>query len=204
MGRDGFVEKVDVSRETVARLEIYLDLLVRWQHAINLVGRTTLSDPWRRHFLDSAQLLAYLPPVTRSVVDLGSGAGFPGMVLAILGVRGVHLIEADRRKTTFLQEVARATETSVAIHAARIEDVPAWPADVVTARALAPLPRLLGLAEPFIGPETVCLFQKGESSASELTQAAQSWHMSTTTFTSLSDPSGVVLKLEEVGRASRR
>ncbi len=121
LGRAGFAAAIDVSRETLERLTLYLELLGRWQRAINLVGPATLADPWRRHVLDSAQLLAHLPAPAGPLVDLGSGAGFPGMVLALLGVPGVALIEADRRKAEFLRQVARATGAEVAVHAERIE-----------------------------------------------------------------------------------
>ena len=195
---------MDVSRETLQRLTIYLDLLRRWQPAINLVGPNTLADPWRRHVLDSAQLSAHLPPETTNLVDLGSGAGFPGMVLALLGVRGVHLIEADRRKATFLREAARATGAAATIHAGRIEQIRGWPADVVTARAVAPLPRLLELADRFLVSDSVCLFLKGKSVERELTSARVSWHMESETFPSLSEPLGTVLKLRGIRRARDR
>jgi len=201
---DALARELDVSRETLDRLSTYIELLRRWQRAVNLVGPSTLSDPWRRHVLDSAQLLAHLPAPMGTLVDLGSGAGFPGMVLAVLGVPGVQLIEADRRKAAFLAEVARATATDVVVHAARIEAMRGFAADVVTARGLAPLPRLLGLAEPFVGPASVCLFLKGGSAASELTRAARSWHMDAKTWPSRSDARGVVLQLKEIRRAPRR
>ncbi len=144
---------LDVSRETMARLERYAVLLEKWSRAINLVSKTSLPDVWRRHMLDSAQLLTLLPPPPegrpRVLIDLGSGAGFPGLVLAILGVGEVNLVEADAKKATFLRQVAQITNTTVKIHNMRIEDLPAIPADILTARALAPLPRLLELAEPF-------------------------------------------------------
>ena len=167
LSREAFGDQHGVSRETVARLTVYLDLLRRWQRSINLVGPATLADPWRRHFLDSAQLTAYVPPAATSLVDLGSGAGFPGMVLALLGVSGVHLIESDRRKAQFLREVARATGTPVSVHAQRIEQMPGWPADVITARALAPLPHLHGLAERFLASDSVGLFLKGEQGSDD-------------------------------------
>src|SRR5687767_1366639 len=128
-----------LTRETLNRLAVHLDLLRRWQRAINLVGRSTLADPWRRHVLDSAQLYPHLAGQAGPVVDLGSGAGFPGLVLAILGAPDVHLIESDQRKAQFLREAARVTGTPVMVHARRIEDVAPFPASVVTARALAPL-----------------------------------------------------------------
>jgi len=189
-----------VSRETLARLEAYAELLRRWSARINLVGANTLQDLWRRHFLDSAQLLTDVPRRTQSLVDLGSGAGFPGLVLAILGVCGVELIEADARKCAFLREAARLTAAPVVIRNARIEAVPPHIVDVVTARGCAPLDRLLPLAEPFIGPDTVCLFLKGEQAAQELTAASQAWTMDATCHDSRSDPRGVILCLRRVGR----
>jgi 16S rRNA (guanine527-N7)-methyltransferase len=201
LSREALGDLLGVSRETLERLTVHLELLRRWQPAINLVGPATLADPWRRHFLDCAQLAAHVPGAARSCVDVGSGAGFPGMVLALLGVPGVHLIESDRRKAQFLREVARATAAPVAVHAERIENLPPWPADVVTARAVASLPRLLPLVEPFVLADTVCLFLKGGSVAHELTEARISWHMVTERLPSLSHPSGVVLKLRGVCRA---
>jgi 16S rRNA (guanine527-N7)-methyltransferase len=202
LSREAFAASLGVSRETLDRLTIYLDLLRRWQRAINLVGPATLADPWRRHMLDSAQLLAHLPPDTASVVDLGSGAGFPGMVLALAGVPGVALIESDRRKAQFLREVARATDTEVTVRAERIEQLAGWRADVVTARALAPLPHLLALAERFLAADSICLFLKGRNAERELTQALKSWHMVPEMFSSLSAPAGSVLKLRGVGRCA--
>jgi 16S rRNA (guanine527-N7)-methyltransferase len=201
---EAFGEQLNVSRETLDRLSIYLELLRRWQRAVNLVGSGTLADPWRRHFLDCAQLAARVPAGAASVADLGSGAGFPGMVLAILGVRGVGLIEADRRKAQFLRAVARATDASVEVHAERIERMPGWPADVITARALAPLPRLVVLAERFMTSDSVCLFLKGRSGARELTEARVSWHMEAEMFPSLSEPTGMVLQLRGIRRARHR
>jgi 16S rRNA (guanine527-N7)-methyltransferase len=201
---EAFGEQLNVSRETLDRLSIYLELLRRWQRAVNLVGSGTLADPWRRHFLDCAQLVARVPAGAASVADLGSGAGFPGMVLAILGVRGVGLIEADRRKAQFLRAVARATDASVEVHAERIEGMAGWPADVITARALAPVPRLLVLAERFMTSDSVCLFLKGRSVARELTEARVSWHMEAEMFPSLSEPTGMVLQLRGIRRARHR
>jgi 16S rRNA (guanine527-N7)-methyltransferase len=196
----GFAAQTGVSRETVARLEAYAGLLKRWSGRINLVSRNTLGDPWRRHFLDSAQLLPLIPENTRNLVDLGSGAGFPGLVLAILGVPGVELIESDQRKGVFLREAARIAGAPVKIIDSRIETVKPHPADVVTARACAPLDKLLPLAQRFIGPKTVCLFLKGENVEEELTTAYRSWKMNAARLPSRADPRGVVLQLEQVTR----
>lgn len=203
LGAAGFAECFPVSRETSARLAAYLELLARWSARINLVGRDTLADPWRRHILDSAQLAPLVPSGTRSLVDLGSGAGFPGLVLAILGVPGVELVEADSRKAAFLTEAARITGTRVAIRPARIETLPAHARDVVTARGLAPLDRLLALAHPFLGADSLCLFLKGERAAEELTLARKAWTICARSIESRSDPRGVVLQLRGVVRAPR-
>ena len=196
----GFAEQSGVSRETLARLEAYAGLLVGWSARINLVGAATLGDLWRRHFLDSIQLMAHLPPGTRSLVDLGSGAGFPGLVLAIAGVLGVELVEADARKCAFLREAARLADATVIIHNVRIEAAVPHVVDVVTARGCAPLDRLLILAEPFIGPKTLCLFPKGERAQEELTAANQAWTMDVTCHDSCTDPRGVILCLRRVAR----
>ncbi len=191
-----FADILNVSRETLQRLQGYVDLLGRWNRRINLVSAESLKDVWRRHILDSAQLIRHIDPGARVLVDLGSGAGLPGLILAILGVPEVHLIEADQRKAAFLREAARVTNTSVTIHAARIDSVPAFPADVVTARALAPLSELLAWSALFVGETTVCLFLKGQGLRDELTAAQQKWIMRTQILASLADPTGHILRVE--------
>jgi 16S rRNA (guanine527-N7)-methyltransferase len=196
----GFAELIPVSRETLARLEAYAALLIRWSARINLVGRDTLADLWRRHMLDSAQLLPLIPEGAQGLIDLGSGAGFPGLVLAILGTRDVELVEADSRKAAFLREAARITEANPTIRPCRIAAVPPHPVDVVSARALAPLDRLLDLSWPFIGPATICLFPKGENVGQELTLARKGWTMTVSMHHSIADPRGVVLRLDGIVR----
>jgi 16S rRNA (guanine527-N7)-methyltransferase len=196
----GFAALTGVSRETLARLEAYAALLAQWNERINLVSRDSLRDPWRRHFLDSAQLSPYVPASTRSLVDLGSGAGFPGLVLAILGIHGVELIESDARKCAFLREAARIADAPVTIRHAPIEALPPQEVDFVTARACAPLDRLLVMAQRFIAPHTVCLFLKGEHAGEELTAACRGWTMRAACHPSRADPRGVILKLEQVAR----
>ena len=200
----GFAEIIPVSRETLARFEAYAELLTRWSARINLVGRDTIADLWRRHILDSAQLRPFIADTAKSVIDLGSGAGFPGLVLAILGAPGVELVEADSRKCAFLREAARITETDASIRPCRIEAMPRHPVDIVTARACAPLDRLLGLAEPFLGAGSECLFLKGERIEQELTIAREGWTMTVSASQSRSDPRGVVLSLQQVAREPRR
>lgn len=191
---------VGVSRETLERCATYLELLSRWQRTINLVGQATLADPWRRHILDSAQLWLLGAKQAKRLVDLGSGAGLPGLILAILGVPEVHLIESDRRKASFLREAARACGVAVEIHARRIEEVPPLGADMITARALAPLPELLELAERQVQMGTTCLFLKGRQVEVELTLARERWTMQVAREASLSDPDGQVLIISEIGR----
>ena len=206
MSPDSFRRRTGVSRETLARLMAYGELLRRWQPAVNLVSRAGFADLWRRHMLDSAQLhpLIAAAPVRGGrrpvIVDLGSGAGFPGLVLAILGAGEVHLIEADRRKCAFLREVARATETPLTVHCERIERAAPLAADIVTARAVAPLPGLLSYAEPFLGPGAICLFLKGARWQEELTEAAKDWKMRVERVASVSEPSGMILRLGGVSR----
>jgi 16S rRNA (guanine527-N7)-methyltransferase len=196
LGRDGFARLFPVSRETLARLDAYVGLLQAWNRRINLVGGSTMGDPWRRHILDSAQLFPHIPREARVVVDLGSGAGLPGLVLAILGAAEVHLVESDQRKAAFLREAARVSETPVRIHAQRAENMPRMRVDVVTARAVASLPDLLDLAEPFLGPHSICLFLKGRGAQEELTLAAKTWKMKAHLVPSASDPGGALLVIE--------
>jgi 16S rRNA (guanine527-N7)-methyltransferase len=204
LGAAGFAAATNVSRETMQRLEAYAALLIAWSTRINLVGRATLDDHWRRHFLDSAQLLPLLPTGAQTLVDLGSGAGFPGLVLAVLGVPGVELIEADSRKAVFLREAARVTGASVTIRDCRIEAVAPHVVDIVTARACAPVERLLALGERFIGARTICVFPKGARAEEELTEAGKAWTMSVSRHASRADPGGSVLVLQQVNRERRR
>ncbi|HZB92900.1 MAG TPA: 16S rRNA (guanine(527)-N(7))-methyltransferase RsmG [Stellaceae bacterium] len=196
LGIGGFAKLTGVSRETLDRLAKYVELLTSWNRRINLVGRDTIGDVWRRHILDSAQLFPLIPREARRLVDLGSGAGLPGLILAIMGVPEVHLIESDGRKAVFLQEALRVTGAPAVVHARRIDRVPAFAADVVTARALAPLPELLAISERFLGPRSLCLFLKGRMVDEELTEAAKAWHIRVDRRPSLADPSGCILRLE--------
>jgi 16S rRNA (guanine527-N7)-methyltransferase len=196
----GFQAAANVSRETLARLELYAALLRKWQGAINLVSRDSLNDVWRRHMLDSAQLYPLIPPGIRTLVDLGSGAGFPGLVLAALGVPDVHLVESDSRKCAFLREAARAMGLAITVHTRRIEEMAPFGVDVITARALAPLADLLDLGERFLLPHTICLFLKGRGVDEELTRVAERWNMTVMREISASDPSGTILRLEHIHR----
>ena len=196
---------INVSRETLQRLATYAALLEKWQAKINLVGPATLPDLWRRHFLDSAQLLPLLPAATGTLADLGSGAGFPGVVLAIMTDWRVHLLDSDQRKCAFLRQVAVdcGIVDRVTIHPKRIEQVTGLAADVVTARACAPLAELLELAEPFIGEKGTGLFLKGAQAEEELTQAQRHWTMRLDRRESISDPAGVLLIVSHLKRKSQ-
>ena len=196
----GFAAHMHVSRETIERLAAYLHLLAQWQKAINLVGRSTLADPWRRHILDSAQLGRFLPSSPGRIADIGSGAGLPGMVLAITGVPDVHLVEADRRKAQFLREVARELGlTSVTVHAERIESL-SLTVKCVTARALAPLSALLELATPLLEQDGRLILLKGRNAEIELAEARQRWAMRVSVEPSQADAHGRILIIDEVKR----
>lgn len=188
----------------VERLGAYLELLRRWQRRINLVGASTLDDAWRRHFLDSAQLAPLLPPGEPNVIDLGSGAGFPGLVLAILTDARVRLVESDSRKCAFLREAARVTGAQVKIDDTRIESLAPAACDVVTARALAPLSRLLAHADKLLAFNGSCLFLKGRGWRAELTEAERTWNMRVTSVQSRSDSTGMILKIDELSERHGR
>lgn len=195
-----FQAHTGISDDTRARLEALVAVLLKWQARINLIGRGTVADVWRRHILDSAQLAPLVPVTAETVVDLGSGAGFPGLVLALLGIRGVHLVESDGRKCAFLREAARITGAAVEIHAVRAEALAPREADAITARALAPLSNLLDIASPFLGPHTACIFPKGRGAEQELTVSQKTWMMTVNRFKSVTDPEGTILKLEDISR----
>jgi 16S rRNA (guanine527-N7)-methyltransferase len=206
MTQDEFARLANVSRETETRLQAYAVLLNKWNSVINLVSASTLQDdPWRRHFWDSAQLATHIAPRHKVILDIGSGAGFPGLVLAILDGRpAVHLCESDRRKATFLREAARATGTAVIVHACRAEALDLPGVDLITARAVAPVGKILTLCERFLGDETQLLLLKGRQVHNELTEAAKSWNMEAVLHPSRSDDSGFILKIEKVARHDRR
>ncbi|MEN6541435.1 16S rRNA (guanine(527)-N(7))-methyltransferase RsmG [Parvibaculum sp.] len=199
---ESFAAAAHVSRETMERLKTYEALLRKWQASINLVAPSTLPDLWNRHFWDSAQLVHLVPDATRWL-DLGSGAGFPGLVVAILLADrpgfSMRLVESDQRKSIFLREVIRATGAPVSVHTVRIEEF-SWPEgeplpDIISARALAGLPKLLGWASSFWGKATIGLFLKGQGASAELTESAKDWIFESEAIASQSDPSGTVLKL---------
>ena len=199
MTASDFASALDVSRETLERLEAFEALLRQWQKTVNLIGTRTLDDLWRRHFLDSGQLCRLMQNV-KTVTDIGSGGGFPGLVVAIMSGAHVALVEADNRKAAFLREASRLTAANTEVIAGRAEKVPATPADAVTGRAVAPLAKLLFLAEPWIRPGGRCYFLKGAAVEDELTDARLIWDISCELVPSLSDPTGSILCVKEFRR----
>jgi len=208
-GPDAFAAATGAGERAMADLGAYLDLLTLWNGRMNLVGPSALAEFWLRHAYDSAQLLA-LAPKARVWADLGAGAGFPGLVLAILlkgetGGAKVHLVESMLKRCNFLCEVANQLDLPVEIHNRRAEDMQIGGVEVVTARACAPLQRLLGFAWPLLGASfreaTIGLFLKGENVEQELTEARQTWDFHVERIDSRSDPSGQILRIERLTRA---
>lgn len=181
-----------------AKLRAYEQLVRRWSAKINLVSRSDLDHLRPRHIEDSLALIPHIPANTTHAIDLGSGAGFPGLVLAIATGIPFTLIESDKRKAAFLTDAARALSAPAKIIAARIEDAKPARAPVITARALAPLDKLLGLALPHLAPGGVCLFPKGETADAEIAAAESHWHMQIERCKSASDPKGCILKLGQI------
>lgn len=189
-----------VSRETLEQLGTYQTLLMKWQKAINLVGPATLDAVAERHFFDSAQLFRYMPSVNVRLVDMGSGAGFPGLVLSLLGVAEVHLIESDVRKATFLREVSRETKAAAQVHDIRIEDFKKEKIDVFTARALAPLKDLLSFMHRLSTPDhpSYGLFMKGMQYQEELDKAAKQWNFEVDLYPSQTDLASKIIKISNL------
>ena len=189
------VSRLDVSRETQDRLTAYVALVEKWQRRVNLVSASTLPDIWSRHIWDSAQLAPLVPEGTCRILDVGSGAGFPGLVLAALCDAECHLVESDQKKAIFLQTVVRECGIPAVIHTARIESLPSLGAEIVTARALAPMDRLLDLLADQLSAGTRCLFLKGAQAEQELatlgTRPDLSWELTP----SLTNPDAFVVDL---------
>jgi 16S rRNA (guanine527-N7)-methyltransferase len=204
-GRELFLEemrelRVDVSRETRDQLEALVHTLGRWQKAINLIGKATLEDVWIRHVLDSAQLVPLIPEDARTLVDLGSGGGFPGLVVAALRPDlEVTLIEADVRKGAFLAEAGRrmSLKKQPKVVISRIETAPPTKVDVLTARALAPLGQLLGWAAPHRSDTAICLFHKGKGWQVEVADAKKDWDFEAQPFSSVTDRDSVLLRISQ-------
>lgn len=206
-GRDQFAAEFDVPRGTLETLDIYAALLAEWQEKMNLVGPSTLPHIWNRHFRDSAQLLTLLPvPAHKRVwLDIGAGGGFPGLVIAALGGGIVHQIESIGKKARFLETATEAmglVGTNI-VHNCRVESLAAFPCDVITARACAPLERLFDWGLRFAAKSTTWLLPKGESVESELEDARRRFDFRAELIPSRSDPRGRIVVAEAVRRKTR-
>jgi 16S rRNA (guanine527-N7)-methyltransferase len=193
----------DVSRETLATLDRFVALLLRWNSTVNLIARADEAFIWDRHIADSLQLAPLMTPRPERAIDLGSGAGFPGLILALATGVPFDLIEADQRKAAFLREAARVTRAPVRIHPVRIEAADLPPAPLITARAVAALPKLLTLAAPILAPGGMCLFLKGANADTELTHAATQWQMQVDGIPSRTAQGARILRITELSRVPR-
>lgn len=197
---------LNVSRETLERLFVYCELVEKWNPAINLISKSGISEIWHRHVIDSAQLIRLLPHESGRWCDLGSGGGFPGIVLAILMKQlqpetQITLVESDSRKCVFLSEASRLLGITVGVKTQRIEDLEPQNVDVLTARALAPLSNLCGYAYRHLKPEGVAIFPKGANAQREIEDAQKLWQFGYDTMQSHTDPAAQVLALRGIHRA---
>ena len=191
----------DVSRETFERLKIYCELVQKWNKSINLVSKNDHDVIWSRHVLDSLRLVSHIPKGIDRGIDLGSGGGFPGLVLALATGITFDLIESDHRKATFLAEAQRMTSAPVRVHCDRIENIDLPPAPLVTARALAPLATLLAYAHRLLRPDGAALFLKGARASQEIADAAQQWHMQVNCFDDAEHPGSTILVVSSLTHA---
>ncbi len=187
---------LDVPRETQEKLDCYVQLLIKWQARINLISSKTLPEIWHRHILDSAQLVSYLPNTPSVILDMGSGAGLPGVILAILTHHQLHLVESDSRKIAFMRTALRETGTSAILHEQRMETVPALRPDIITARALAPLSQLITLASGQHHEKIEYLFLKGREAKQELTALPACPKMEAECLPSMTDSQASIIRLK--------
>ena len=202
-----FSSHVFVSRETYKKLCLFQKTLIKWQKSINLISKNTIENAWERHFLDSAQLYKFVLDIEGNIIDFGSGAGFPGMVLAIMGKKNIHLVETDHKKCVFLKEIAMLTETDITIHNCRIEDLNFINVDLVTCRALASLKKLIYYVEIFINKSLrerqalpKMLFLKGKSYYSEVVELSKIKKISFEEYPSITDKDGRILFINKVDK----
>ena len=204
-----FMEKYSVSRETQNELMLYHQLLIDWQQKFNLVSKSSLDDAWKRHFEDSAQLVKFIPQSAQTMIDFGSGAGFPALVVAMM-LKGrtpylnVSMVESIRKKTLYLNAVAEATNTNVEVINDRIENLPSKKYDVITSRAMTSLKDLLGYAYRFCHKNTVCIFPKGKSYAEELAEAHKFWRFKCVIEQSEVSAEGKILIINNISKKGRK
>ena len=203
-GPEEFTRQFTVSRETLRSLREFVSILLHWQKSFNLIGPLTVREIWQRHILDSAQIYRHLQ-TPGCLFDLGSGGGFPGFILAILGYPTVKLIESNGKKCTFLRNVSRLLGVEVEVIHGRIENYrPLKQATYITSRALAPLEKLLAYSEPLLSPYGRCFFLKGANAESELTNAKKTWIMQVQKHVSISDPNGIILEIGGITSIDRK
>ncbi len=202
-----FSSHVFVSRETYEKLFLFQKTLIKWQKSINLISKHTIENTWERHFLDSAQLYKFVRNIEGNIIDFGSGAGFPGMVLAIMSKKNIHLVESDYKKCVFLKEIAMLTETDITIHNCRIEDLDFMNVDLITCRALASLKKLIHYVEIFINKSLrekqqlpKLLFLKGKSYYSEIVELNKIKNISFDEYPSITDEDGRILCINKVDK----
>ncbi len=203
--RSWFEETFNVSRETISRLEILTALLEKWNPKINLVAKSTLEHAWHRHIVDSAQIWLYRDHEALRWLDIGSGAGFPGLVISAIAAENapdmdITLVESDQRKCIFMQTASREMGICPNIVTERVENLAPHNADILSARALTSLDGLLAFAETHRNADGICLFPKGQNADSELTSVSASWHISAEQFPSMTDSSAVILRIGEMKR----
>lgn len=194
---------LDVSRETERLLGVFAELVGKWTAKINLISSQSLADIWARHILDSAQLYGFAPQNKQHWVDLGSGGGFPGIVISILGrdrpnVLSVTLVESDQRKAAFLRTAARELGLSIRILTTRIGETPPLHADILSARALGPLSVLLGYADRHLSATGAAIFPKGRTAPGEIETARQKWLFDLAVSPSMTDPAAQILRIENI------
>ena len=205
-GRGEAPSWLDVSRETLARLDAFLALVEKWQPTINLIANGTLPTAWERHVLDSAQLFAHCPQSAKSWADFGSGGGFPGIVIAVIASEmrpdlRVTLVESDKRKGAFLMQAARQLDLDIKLITDRAETIPPLCADVVSARALAPLEDLCALAHRHLAPGGIAIFPKGAQAEAELGLARNAWNFDTTLLHSHTDAAARIVIIKNLHHA---
>lgn len=203
--REEFKKSFDVSRETIELLDGYARLVEKWNPAINLISKSTVGTLWQRHFHDSAQIYHFGPKFACNWVDLGSGGGFPALVLATLAVEQnpdhtFTLVESDQRKSVFLRTVIRELGLNATVIAERAEKVPPLNANILTARALSSLDQLLGYAALHLAPDGFAVFQKGEKYKAEIDEAVANWNFQVEEFTSKTNQYGAILKIGGISR----
>ncbi len=202
---DSFCTQVFVSRETYEKFCIFHEILIKWQKSINLISRESIKNIWIRHILDSAQLFSFISDIKGNVIDFGSGAGFPGLIMAIMGKKNIHLVESDYKKCVFLKEVSILTDVDVIIHNCRIENLSSIDVDLITSRALAPLNKLINYVEIFVNKSTKendkppkMLFLKGKSWKKEISELNKTKKIKYQEFPSLTDNYGRIIYIDKI------